>query len=130
MQNQRHIGLPWYVLYRPRAIFVDYLCPQLLQAAKGLLYLHTRAPSIIHGAIKPENLIVTDSGPAAWCYFGLYLTSEMASPPAGQIKHEQVVFEAPELFQKQKRTKESDIWAFGVLMLWVRLCLEFENGYR
>ncbi|KAG8753676.1 hypothetical protein FRC14_005819 [Serendipita sp. 396] len=43
----------------------------LRQIAAGLQYLHSQKPSIIHGDLKPGNILIDDEGVARLCDFGL-----------------------------------------------------------
>lgn len=87
--------------------------------AKGLEYLHTLRPPIIHGDLKGNNVLITDEGRAVLCDFGLSKvieelghTSGLTSSPgaAGPIR-----WQAPELMQDDdaEMTLSSDIWSFG-----------------
>ncbi|KAF8309177.1 kinase-like domain-containing protein [Cantharellus anzutake] len=80
---------------------------------QGLSYLHSKR--IIHGDIKPENIVVMEAtGVARLCDFGLSSllddlpTYAPSSSVAGTLR-----FISPELFAGGKRNEASDIWAFG-----------------
>ncbi|KAF8307847.1 kinase-like domain-containing protein [Cantharellus anzutake] len=80
---------------------------------EGLAYLHSKR--IIHGDIKPENIVVMEAtGVARLCDFGLSsLLDDLSiyapsSSVAGTLR-----FISPELFAGGKRNEASDIWAFG-----------------
>jgi serine/threonine protein kinase len=46
-------------------------CPQASDACLGMIYLHTRAPPIIHRDLKSPNLLVTSSWTVKVSDFGL-----------------------------------------------------------
>ncbi|KAJ7585694.1 kinase-like domain-containing protein [Mycena floridula] len=80
----------------------------------GIRYLHSQ--NIVHGDIKGNNILITDSGTAVVTDFGLstvlehstgYTTTSLAL--AGAVR-----WLAPELFRGTKsRSFETDIWALG-----------------
>ncbi|KAG8918328.1 hypothetical protein FRC01_001922 [Tulasnella sp. 417] len=93
-------------------------------AARGLAHLHSLMPAIIHGNIKPENVIVKDNLQAALCGFGvsrifagigeasgLTTTDDMSRGTAG--------YQAKELLQDGAPSVSlpGDVYAFGGLIL-------------
>ncbi|KAG8941297.1 hypothetical protein FRC04_004616 [Tulasnella sp. 424] len=48
----------------------------LLDVAKGLAHLHSQNPSVVHGDIKPENVLINDTGDALIIDFGLAMVME------------------------------------------------------
>ncbi|KAF8327479.1 kinase-like domain-containing protein [Cantharellus anzutake] len=88
--------------------------------AYGLQYLHDHEPPIVHGDIKPDNILIGDDGRALITDFGLSETTD--SFTTGQMSTNfaisgTVKYMAPELVgyyeRKPIRTLESDIWAYG-----------------
>ncbi|KAF8577558.1 kinase-like protein [Ramaria rubella] len=91
----------------------------LLEAAEGLLYLHSRNPSVVHGDMKGANILITDYGAAVVADFGLSKINHEATTTmlkgAGSPR-----WMAPELFAPgdgPSRTTMSDVYAFGHVML-------------
>lgn len=97
---------------------------QLLDVCKGVEYLHTRTPkAIVHGDIKPENVVIAEDGHAMLCDFGL------ARIHRGQTGFTELVgpsgtgtpgYIAPEVTEEWTQQKPADIWALGSLFLTVR----------
>ncbi|KDQ17288.1 hypothetical protein BOTBODRAFT_105996, partial [Botryobasidium botryosum FD-172 SS1] len=121
-----HMVSPWMknkdimqYLRQPQNLNVDCTF-LLLQIALGLQYLHTRDPPVIHGDIKGENILISDSLEACICDFGLsqsqdgsIVTNSYTWQVAGNPR-----WQAPELLMAEttalgQRTKSSDIFAFG-----------------
>lgn len=96
---------------------------QIYQTACGLSYLHSQTPPICHADIKPENVLVNDRLEAALSDFGLSLVLEGLGVPSGLTTTERVKgtlnYMAAELFEGEKPSCASDVYAFGGLILTV-----------
>ncbi|KDQ06680.1 hypothetical protein BOTBODRAFT_243939 [Botryobasidium botryosum FD-172 SS1] len=98
----------------------------ILQAAKGLCYLHTCNPAIVHGDLKAANVLISKLGEARIADFGLSrraitgisLGYSDTWRLAGNAR-----WQAPELLlglddeKQERRTIESDMFAFGRFMI-------------
>ncbi|KAG8937814.1 hypothetical protein FRC03_007829 [Tulasnella sp. 419] len=89
---------------------------------QGLEYLHSIP--VVHGDIKPENVLVDSNGSASICDLGvaqfldeaLRVTGRTTSTPdTGGIDH----YCCPELIEGKPKTTMSDIWAFGCVVMLV-----------
>ncbi|KAG8996048.1 hypothetical protein FRB90_012837 [Tulasnella sp. 427] len=95
---------------------------KLVDSARGLEYLHSMEPPIIHGDIRPENVMVQDNLEAALCDFGFsslqlalgehsgLTTSERTSGTVGYMAKEIIIGE-------KHPSLSSDVYAFGGLNL-------------
>ncbi|KAF8343112.1 kinase-like domain-containing protein [Cantharellus anzutake] len=84
--------------------------------ADGLRYLHERVPPMIHGDVKPHNVLISDNGNAQLCDFGLSrviseltITGQTTSTGIGYTAR----YSAPEVIVEEVKTTESDVYAFG-----------------
>lgn len=81
-------------------------------AARGIEYLHERmAPSVVHGSIKPSNILLDGNFSARICDYGLsFLAPHDRRGLAGYVDKE---------FWNEKKgvCKESDVYGFGVVLL-------------
>lgn len=97
---------------------------QLIQVAEGLNHLHSRTPSIAHGDVKIDNILINDQGDAVLTDFGLSrLLNELGEPTGfttsgrGQGGYG---YRSPEILNGDLPSAEADAYAFGSLILTVR----------
>jgi serine/threonine protein kinase len=94
---------------------LQYWCHDLLN---GLSSLHSS--NILHGDIKPQNMIVFHDGSASLCDFGL--SSLMTDSPGGSKSTDEVftlLYRAPELILSDgpwTLNASLDMWAFGITL--------------
>ncbi|KIO20643.1 hypothetical protein M407DRAFT_134839 [Tulasnella calospora MUT 4182] len=100
-------------IINPQADRFTLLC----QALEGLVYLHTFSPRpIVHGALKPENILVTDEGNAELCTFGYakfrdeVYHGEMKDPQPRDYYH----YITPD----DDLTRGTDIYGIGLTILY------------
>ncbi|KAG8945163.1 hypothetical protein FRC04_001142 [Tulasnella sp. 424] len=111
---------PWY----PKGNIRSYLnrhpnanrLKLIYDVAQGLEYLHSQSPSIAHGDIKPENVLINEQGDALLSDLGLatFLGDERfytASHNGGGSFR----YMAPELFLENARTCDADVYSFASL---------------
>ncbi|EJD44390.1 kinase-like protein, partial [Auricularia subglabra TFB-10046 SS5] len=100
----------------------------ILQVAEAVNFLHT-SQNLVHGDIKCANVLISDFGEALLADFGLSTFVEqnqsvLATMTAIRNMHT-LRFAAPELLtgpadrsgKPRSKTRESDIYAFGMLIL-------------
>ncbi|KAG8900528.1 hypothetical protein FRC00_012444 [Tulasnella sp. 408] len=91
----------------------------LVQVASGVEYLHTLQPAIIHGDIKPSNVVIGDSGQALLCDFGLSRLSEGSTGYTSTIGAGvgTIGYKAPELTKPGQQSMEADIYALASVII-------------
>ncbi|KAG8917836.1 hypothetical protein FRC01_002178 [Tulasnella sp. 417] len=86
------------------------------QVASGLAYLHSRNPSIVHGDIKPENILIGADGVARLVDFGLSIilddTLSRGLRTSNGCRHT-LLYADPVLLDDVPRTIDTDLWALG-----------------
>lgn len=91
----------------------------ILDVARGLAYLHTNKPPIVHGDLKGNNVLITDEGRAALCDFGLSKVIDelggssgytLSNPDVGPLR-----WQAPEFLEDEDApmSPSSDVWSFA-----------------
>jgi transcriptional regulator with GAF, ATPase, and Fis domain/serine/threonine protein kinase len=82
----------------------------LAQIADQLTVLHRAG--VLHGDIKPANIICRDTGPATLVDFGLAAHSSTTAQPYGLTPR----YAAPELFAGQPLTTRAEVFALGLVL--------------
>ncbi|KAG9047172.1 hypothetical protein FS837_002864 [Tulasnella sp. UAMH 9824] len=95
------------------------------EVASGLAYLHNRVPPVVHGDMKPDNVLINDTGHAVIMDFGLSavmeddptLCTSLATASlrdAGNTR-----WMAPELLMEEgcTRSPSTDVYSFGCVAL-------------
>src|SRR4051812_21514976 len=102
----------------------------LAQAAEALTHLHSQSPPVIHGDLKPSNLILTKGGRIKLVDFGL-----SSAPDAPRRRSGTPGYRAPELGAGGSPSRASDVYGLaatafalltgsapaGVLPAWQRI---------
>eukprot|EP01107_Rhizomastix_libera_P017087 TRINITY_DN764_c0_g1_i2.p1 TRINITY_DN764_c0_g1~~TRINITY_DN764_c0_g1_i2.p1 ORF type:complete len:766 (-),score=274.62 TRINITY_DN764_c0_g1_i2:102-2399(-) len=86
----------------------------LTDASRGMLYLHSCKPPLIHRDLKSHNLLVDESWKVKVCDFGLstYLDQHSTTMTACGTP----CWTAPEVLRHLRYTEKADIYSFGVVM--------------
>ena len=80
----------------------------LAQAAEALTHLHSQDPPVIHGDVKPANLILTKGGRVKLVDFGM-----SSAPDAPRRRAGTPGFRAPELAADGVPSRASDVYALA-----------------
>ena len=83
-----------------------------LDTARGVNYLHTCSPPIIHRDLKSLNLLLDDSYRVKLADFGW--TKGLENYMTGKIGTYQWM--APEVIKSQKYTEKADVFSFGIIL--------------
>src|ERR687898_1589425 len=80
----------------------------LAQAAEALTHLHSQAPPVIHGDVKPGNLILSKGGRIKLVDFGL-----SSAPSVPRVRAGTPGYRAPELAAGGVPSRASDVYALA-----------------
>ncbi|KAF5349961.1 hypothetical protein D9756_009117 [Leucocoprinus leucothites] len=98
--------ITYYLLAHPEADKSQLI----LGVVDGLEYLHQQ--DVIHGDLKPSNILISDEGLALLCDFNCSSATRrgFTTKPTGTVR-----YQAPELLgEGAKHTKSSDIYGLGM----------------
>ncbi|KAG8913619.1 hypothetical protein FRC00_001984 [Tulasnella sp. 408] len=88
----------------------------IYEIAQGLQYLHSEG--IIHGSLKPSNILVQDNGSAILSDFSL---AKLATPDAKNTQTNPQVnvfrYQAPEVILDQPISEASDVYSWAMTAL-------------
>jgi len=88
-----------------------------LQLADGVMYLHSRAPCVVHRDLKSQNVVLDLNLNIKLCDFGLTEPME-ATHITKRNNGGSPRYMAPELFDhKTKITEKVDLWAMGCIFI-------------
>ncbi|WPT17579.1 Putative serine/threonine-protein kinase drkA [Picochlorum sp. SENEW3] len=90
----------------------------MMDAAKGMLYLHSHKPTIIHRDLKSPNLLVDGNWTVKVTDFNLSRLSDVATQPgvASSVVANNPRWHAPEIIRDALFSKSGDVYAFGLIM--------------
>eukprot|EP00002_Diphylleia_rotans_P039547 TRINITY_DN9193_c0_g2_i1.p1 TRINITY_DN9193_c0_g2~~TRINITY_DN9193_c0_g2_i1.p1 ORF type:complete len:2481 (-),score=465.82 TRINITY_DN9193_c0_g2_i1:92-7534(-) len=98
---------------KERMIGISQKIEYALDIAKGMQYLHSSKPPIVHRDLKSLNILVDDRGRLKVCDFGLTTLQEQAN---GNSTQGSIIWLAPEVAQEQKYTIQADVYSYGIVL--------------
>lgn len=89
----------------------------VLDTIRGLEYLHSRDPPVVHGDLKVLNVVLNDNGKALLCDFGLARAQQAAPTGLSTGKGFKGTFRysSPEALDFSQMECPSDIWSWACL---------------
>ena len=90
-------------------------------AARGMTYLHSGTPPVLHRDLKSANLLLDESYTAKVCDFGLSRLKAQDRSMTGNCGT--VQWMAPEILASQPYAEPADVFSFGII-LWELLTAE------
>eukprot|EP00471_Norrisiella_sphaerica_P003879 CAMPEP_0184479602 /NCGR_PEP_ID=MMETSP0113_2-20130426/1265_1 /TAXON_ID=91329 /ORGANISM="Norrisiella sphaerica, Strain BC52" /LENGTH=285 /DNA_ID=CAMNT_0026857723 /DNA_START=291 /DNA_END=1148 /DNA_ORIENTATION=- len=87
-----------------------------MDIGSALAFLHSCKPPIIHGDLNPNNILFNSFGQAKIADFGLSrFTNDTENEKSSLLS--ELRYEAPEILLLRQRTRESDVYAYGMILL-------------
>ena len=78
--------------------------------AQAMVYLHSRQPCIIHGDLKPQNILIDDRYCAKISDFGLACSQS----PNSDFSSGSLPYIAPEYLEGEQKTVKFDVYSFAI----------------
>lgn len=82
-------------------------------AARGMAYLHSGVPPILHRDLKSANILLNESYTAKVCDFGLSRLKEEERSMTGNCGT--VQWMAPEVLANQRYNEKADVFSYGII---------------
>lgn len=101
-------------LSSPVVLSMNQLVKLALDVAKGLIFLHTASPPLLHRDLKSANCLIDSTFHVKICDFGLAQAKESTLKDTAAFGT--FPYMAPEVITEQKYSVKSDIYAFGILL--------------
>lgn len=109
-------GSLYRILHRPNLVLDEKRRLRMaLDVAKGMNYLHTSHPPVVHRDLKTPNLLVDRNWVVKVCDFGLsrmkhhtYLSSKSCAGTPEWM--------APEVLRNEPANEKCDVYSFGVIL--------------
>ncbi|OQR88278.1 protein kinase [Achlya hypogyna] len=115
----RNLSDPLHVAALPWSL----RCRLALGAARGLLYLHSADPPLVHGQLKSSNILIDDSWNAKLADFGTRRVAQAVSAVTRSNRSVLPRWTAPELLKHGEdhvwngpKPQAVDVYSFGIIM--------------
>jgi serine/threonine protein kinase len=94
------------------------ICDIALKISRAIVYMHLKAPPVIHHDIKPHNVLVTHDFTGVFiCDLGLSKMFNSTQTLTTSTGNGTPTYMAPEMYQKVLRGTPVDIYSFGCLLI-------------
>lgn len=101
------------LIYKRGALHLQEAVDVMLQLTSGVEEAHKHG--IIHRDLKPQNILVTDSGILKIGDFGIATAQSFSQVTESQTIMGSLHYLAPEIIRGEKATRQSDIYALGII---------------
>ena len=101
------------LIYKRGALHLQEAVDVMLQLTSGVEEAH--AHGVIHRDLKPQNILVTDSGILKIGDFGIATVQSFSQVTESQTIMGSLHYLAPEIIRGEKATRQSDIYALGII---------------
>jgi len=107
-------GSLYRMIHSVSAITPEQVRNYLLDAARGMDYLHNHEPLIIHRDLKSHNLLISDSDSIKVCDFGL--AKIMGPANSTMTQSGTPAWAAPEVLRCERYNQMADVYSYGVVI--------------
>ena len=113
-------GVPWHHARLQQTLSLESKLQQMRQLAEGMAAIHQAG--IIHGDLKPQNVMISELGAVKILDFGI--AQESHGNQAVNASHATIQYAAPEQLRGKAIGEYSDLFSFGIL------AYEYVVGYH
>mmetsp|Transcript_17882 Transcript_17882/g.50362 ORF Transcript_17882/g.50362 Transcript_17882/m.50362 type:complete len:909 (+) Transcript_17882:122-2848(+) len=100
----------------PRLLIPPVIKKVSIDTIRGLIYLHTRKPSILHRDLKSMNILITNDWIAKIADFGLSKSMQVHKSETSSNTTGTVGWVAPEVLSNLQFSFKSDVYSFGMVV--------------
>ena len=101
------------LIHKRGALHIEEAVDIMVQLTQGINEAHRHG--IIHRDIKPQNILITDSGVLKIADFGIAMIQSLAQVTESTTIMGSLHYLAPEIVRGEKATPQSDIYALGII---------------
>lgn len=101
------------LIHKRGAVHIQEAIDIMRQLTLGIKEAHRNG--IIHRDIKPQNILITDSGVLKIADFGIAMIQSLAQVTESTTIMGSLHYLAPEIVRGEKATQQSDIYALGII---------------
>lgn len=102
------------LIHKRGALHIEEAIDIMMQLTQGIKEAHRNG--IIHRDIKPQNILITDSGVLKIADFGIAMIQSLAQVTESTTIMGSLHYLAPEIVRGEKATCQSDIYALGIIL--------------
>jgi len=106
---------------------LEMIRKMMVDAARGMNYLHKSNPVIIHRDLKSHNLLVDENWKVKVCDFGLSKIMENTTETRNMTACGTPSWTAPEILRNEMYTEKADVYSFGIV-IWE--CMTRQDPYE
>ena len=86
----------------------------IVDVVRGMLYLHSRSPPVLHRDLNTKNLLLDDHWMTKLSDFGLSRVKDELDKMTGNVGFLANI--APEVFKGEKYSEKADVFSFGMIL--------------
>ena len=102
------------LIHKRGALHIEEAIDIMTQLTQGIKEAHRNG--IIHRDIKPQNILITDSGVLKIADFGIAMIQSLSQVTESTTIMGSIHYLAPEIVRGEKATIQSDIYALGIIL--------------
>lgn len=87
-----------------------------IDAARGMAWLHSNKPPVIHGHLSTSTLLLSKAGKVKVSDFWASQFRQEGSRSKLALRRDALAFTAPELLQEEEITEKVDVYSFGSVL--------------